>query len=359
GGAERIAPSLREAARAIAESPPAAGTGAAARKLAAMERVSRRAYAEDEARALNLLGTVLPGPWRRPIQAGQTDLAAVRAAMESALGHPVNHLNESRYDRIGWIDMPRLIDNDVRGWGVRLNPVTGDVRSTMPQPWRFATDPDERGLRERWWAVGYNLDDGWSTLPRFDGWTNDARFADYRGVAWYRNAVHVPDECAGQPIVFTMHQWGDVRVWVNGVEITASHAGAHPTRYTIPPELLVWSGDNVVAVRGATADQEKTGIGEPMELTCPTLDAAAAAAAPPRDGLARPLSPALWWMARTAGVALRQHARRGHARGVRLALGDRLRRGPRRSAAGELGPARLARERPPAAHRAAAAGLRT
>ena len=305
GGGERLDPALRAAARSIAEQPPATAARSAARKLAAIERLSRQAYVEDEARALGLLGSAVSGTWPRSVPADRADLAALRAAMESALGHPANHLNESRYDRLGWIDLPGLLDNDVRRWGVRLNPVIGAARGPLPQPWRFALDPDDRGLRERWWSPGYNADDNWPTLATHDGWTNDARFANYRGIGWYRNAAPVPDQCAGEPIVFTVHQWGDVRIWVNGVEITASRSGAHPTRYTIPPELLAWSGDNLVAVRAATTDLPKTGIGEPMEFTCPTLDVAAAAAMPPVDVLATPLSPAAVWMPRTASIELR------------------------------------------------------
>lgn len=62
----------------------------------------------------------------------------------------------------------------------------------LPATWKFATDPDDIGVKQKWFALSFD-DSGWAAI-RTDlgkGWESQG-FADYTGVGWYRQAVDVP-----------------------------------------------------------------------------------------------------------------------------------------------------------------------
>ncbi len=65
--------------------------------------------------------------------------------------------------------------------------------------WRFATDPDDRGLDSGWQLPAH--DDqaaGWRELAAGMHWENQAEdLRGYTGIAWYRTSIDVPVEFAG------------------------------------------------------------------------------------------------------------------------------------------------------------------
>jgi hypothetical protein len=204
------------------------------------------------------------------------------------INHPLNRLNESRYDRLGWINHPRLVDSDLGAWGVRVNPVTGPAKAAAPRRWLFSTDPKDTGVAELRWSIGYNIEGQWPTIETGKPWTADPRFKDYAGVAWYRARLHVPGEWAGNPVVLTVPAAGRVRLWVNDREAPAPAGG----RCTLPPDQVRYGGENFIAVRiDAGPDDPRRGLVGTVEAACPALQGPAAAATPPVDVRATPLSP--------------------------------------------------------------------
>jgi hypothetical protein len=221
--------------------------------------------------------------------------------MEKQLGHPLPRLDESRYDRLGWIDHPHLVDSDLGRWGVRVNPVTGPTRVGPAGEWRrflFSTDPKDAGIGERRWSVGYNIEGQWPRIDPTRGWDRDPRFKDYQGFAWYRTRIHIPAEWAGNPIVFTCRVGGSERLWWNSREATHHGTGQGQRTYAIPANLVAFGAENFLAFR-IQAGGAGRGLLGPIQAACPALDGPGGKATPPTDVLATPLSPCVILTPRT------------------------------------------------------------
>ena len=256
------------------------------------------AFLEDEYAALRLaeraLGSSLPGLPSLKIEFGRPAAhfpGEARQNLEKAAGHPLPHLNESRYDRLGWINHPGLTDSCLGKWGIRINPVTGPTTVRGPRRWRFALDPNDTGLAERRHTIGYNIENQWPQVPMGRPWNQDKRFSGYKGVAWYRGRLHIPGEWAGESIVLTVPIAGKERIWLNNAEITDRGSGSGRRTYTIPPDLIAFGGENVLALRIESRDEKRRGITGTVEAACPALDVDAAKQTPAVDVLATPLSP--------------------------------------------------------------------
>ncbi len=66
----------------------------------------------------------------------------------------------------------------------------------LDRPWRFKTDPDTSGVDERWFAP--DVDDGdWDQLSTTQQW-NHQGYKSYKGAAWYRQRLTVPDDFDSQ-----------------------------------------------------------------------------------------------------------------------------------------------------------------
>lgn len=228
------------------------------------------------------------------------DALAQRAFEASGQGptdHPLNELNESRYDRLGWMNLPQLTDSDIGRWGVRVNPVTGPTEVRFSHRWRFRTDPQNVGINEQRHTIGYNIENQW---PRIDGqqsWTNNENFRDYAGTAWYRQAIFIPAEWAGNEVVLHIRSAGDTRIWLNDTEITEYRQDGH--RYVAPPGLLMYGADNYVAVRVEAREGRTRGLHGVSTASCPALEGPGGRQTPPVDLLASPLSPCVVMMPRT------------------------------------------------------------
>ncbi len=274
----------------------------ALQKLAAeAEALSAEAAACDERKAVHLASELVA-------TRGETeDAGAARLAIERRLDHPLNNLNESRYDRLGWIDHPELVDSDISRWGIRINPVSGPTRVSGPKSWLFSTDAGDEGIGELRYTIGYNIENQWPQLRIGDGWQADSRFGAFRGIGWYRARLHVPAEWAPNAVRLSFRAAGLVRGWINDREIThGAQRRGDSWVYSIDADKVNFGGENYLAFR-IEADGDKRGILGGLELTCPKLEGAGGDGTAV-DILATPLSPCVVLNARAGRLSLQYEA---------------------------------------------------
>ncbi|MBE0537912.1 MAG: cellulase family glycosylhydrolase [Phycisphaerae bacterium] len=238
---------------------------------------------------------------------GPNDAGAAKLAIEKRLDHPLNDLNESRYDRLGWIDHPELVDSDIGRWGIRINPVSGPTKIVGPKGWLFSTDQNDDGVRELRYTIGYNIENQWPQLKVGDGWQADSRFASFKGTGWYRARLHVPAEWAPNPVRLSLRAGGLVRGWINDREIThgAQNRGESWV-YAIEGDKVNFGGENFFAFR-IEADGARRGILGGLELTCPSIEGGGGAGATV-DMMATPLSPCVVLTARAGQLNVQYEA---------------------------------------------------
>jgi len=253
------------------------------------DALSEAAGAEDEARALLLALKAAPPP---------KGVVTDRNAAAEQAGLPVIPANESRYDRLGWINHPQLTDSDIGRWGVRINPAKGPTTLAAPNRWLFSTDSKDEGIKELRHSIGYNIETQWPTIEATRSWAQDKRFADYKGIAWYRTRIHIPSDWAGNEVVLTLPVAGAERLWLNDKEITDLGSGQGKRTYNLPADLVAYGGENFLAVR-VQAEGPAPGIVGPTQASCPSLEGDAAKSTPPVDVLATPLSPCVILTPRT------------------------------------------------------------
>ncbi len=201
------------------------------------------------------------------------------------LNHPLGRLNESRYDRLGWINHPELADSVVGNWGVRVNPVSGETSFKVEHRWLFSTDPQDRGIEEQRQTMGYNIEGQWGHIDAQQNWQNDERYKDYRGLAWYRQWLYIPSEWAGNAVELRVPGLlGEARIWWNDTEVSEHLKDG---KLTVPASAVMYGTRNCVAIR---LDADGGQIG-PARYGCPALDGPAGKATPKVRTLATPLSP--------------------------------------------------------------------
>lgn len=249
------------------------------------EQLSQTAFKADEAKAMSL-GNLVAG-------VDETIAPAdARKAIETAIGHPLNRLNESRYDRLGWMPHPAFADSRVGMWGVRINPVSGPTELPAPKRWRFATDPGDAGVRELRWSIGYNIENSMDQIDVPSSWTKskDAKTAAYKGIAWYRTRIQIPDEWAGNDVLLKLTVAGQAQVWVNDVDVTELGQGEKERVYKLSPAVAWYGRENFIAVR-VTADGEERGLVGPVTVSCPAVAGPQGKETPVTVVQASPLSP--------------------------------------------------------------------
>jgi len=64
----------------------------------------------------------------------------------------------------------------------------------LPFTWKFAIDPDDVGVQEKWFSTSFN-DENWAEVrsDQGNGWESQG-FPDYTGVGWYRQRLQIPAE---------------------------------------------------------------------------------------------------------------------------------------------------------------------
>lgn len=151
--------------------------------------------------------------------------------------------------------------------------------------WNFRMDPGDEGISERWYKqdlgddsvvlpgsmntngkgdpvsaatpwVGALVNRAWFESPMYEKYRDpeDTRVVfwlspDYyfSGAAWYQRKVVIPEEWAGQDILFSMERchW-ETTVWIDGQRIGSENSLAVPHRYWLP-ELK--AGEHTLTVR--------------------------------------------------------------------------------------------------------------
>jgi len=117
--------------------------------------------------------------------------------------------------------------------------------------WKFQPGDRAEGARP-------DLDDsGWATIE-VPSWWEKQGYPKLNGYAWYRLRVTIPENWKGQPLVLYLGAVDDVdQTFWNGHKIgqTGSFppnyvtAWMGPRKYRIQPEMVVYGGENVLAVR--------------------------------------------------------------------------------------------------------------
>jgi hypothetical protein len=118
--------------------------------------------------------------------------------------------------------------------------------------WYFATDPGEQGVKEKWYADGFD-DSSWKILKSGLSWEKQG--ITHHGFGWYRQKISVPKEYADTPLVLQLGEIpSDDDVWFNGVRVggisgVAKYKNWMTRSYTVPPSLIRHGEDNTIAIR--------------------------------------------------------------------------------------------------------------
>ena len=120
--------------------------------------------------------------------------------------------------------------------------------------WDFRTDPDDRGLRERWFEPGTGAA-GWGTIHVPGAWDLQAAGRGYSGVAWYRRTFRVDggyrqDHEDGSRI-FRLRGRGVAQegtVWLNGVKLGNARGWKNAYSFDVGG-ILNYGGENTLVWR--------------------------------------------------------------------------------------------------------------
>lgn len=121
----------------------------------------------------------------------------------------------------------------------------------LPETWKFRTDPDEVGVRERWFARAFK-DDDWDSIQIREFWENQG-YSPYDGQAWYRSRVLSPVIPADRKVFLAFGAIADeATIYVNGEAVHASEVGDNIRHQRLVIDVTKhWKSgaDNDVAVR--------------------------------------------------------------------------------------------------------------
>lgn len=94
--------------------------------------------------------------------------------------------------------------------------------------WDFAIDPEDKGLTQEW-QKQFPADHGQMYVPAC--WNNELGLYDYRGAAWYRTRINVPEEQNLQ-IIFHAVQ-GFAQVYWDGEQVAGHFGGFTPFSFIV------------------------------------------------------------------------------------------------------------------------------
>jgi alpha-glucosidase (family GH31 glycosyl hydrolase) len=92
----------------------------------------------------------------------------------------------------------------------------------LSQGWRFASDPQDRGTREQWFA-GDHDDSKWQPV-RTDASPAEQGYGRNTGVVWYRRQVNLPAHLPPHLYLYLSQQSKDYQLWIDGHPVEHSHA---------------------------------------------------------------------------------------------------------------------------------------
>ena len=167
------------------------------------------------------------------------------------------HLESVRYEVLNDVGegQERASARTFEGWSDQET--FGDLSAeyeevvSLPEWWHFRTDPEEDGLRERWFAANFD-DAAWDTISVGEFWELQG-YPDYDGRAWYRAGFAIPSAAQGQQLLLYFGAVDEsAEVWINGRKAGQHRIGQSGwdkrfavdiTRFALPGE------DNRIAVR--------------------------------------------------------------------------------------------------------------
>ncbi len=132
-------------------------------------------------------------------------------------------------------------------------PLAGCETLDIAKEWKFATDPQDVGLRERWFAPSYN-DSQWTIIDCGRPWEQQG-FPDYDGIAWYRKEVLIPGGWAGQPLYIIFGGVDDeYDLFVNGEKVghwgSREEGSVHESvTYTDISRYVKYGDENLITLR--------------------------------------------------------------------------------------------------------------
>lgn len=151
------------------------------------------------------------------------------------------------------------VSSDSFPWGLYLRVVPDDAQEvvTLPDQWRFQTDPADTGVKDQWFGAQF-VDSGWQTIRVGQPW--EATIGPYDGYAWYRARVLLPAQLPPGKLAL---QFGgvDEQAWVyldgqylgeRTVKSTGRTAGEvweEPFALDVPRETLRPGGILTIAIR--------------------------------------------------------------------------------------------------------------
>ncbi len=209
-------------------------------------------------------------------------------------------LNESRYDRLGWLPMAELTDSDIARWGVRVNPAAKAGEVSAEDAWQFLTDEENAGVSRQFWRREVNGDLPWQNVQLPFDWAkgSDEELRKYKGAAWYKGSIVLPCDWTGQEVTLTLTVGGEEQLWLNGREITDRGTGQRKRRYALASEDVICGGQNSLVVRVESKSPARGLLGK-VFATCVALEGQSSQDSPAVDVLATPLSPCIILRPRT------------------------------------------------------------
>ncbi|HKW40077.1 MAG TPA: alpha-galactosidase [Gemmatimonadales bacterium] len=125
--------------------------------------------------------------------------------------------------------------------------VTGGDSYPVAGTWHFRTGDDPSyGAREF-------DEEAWETITVPRRWS-DGGHRDYSGIGWYRTRFSLPPRASSRSVSLELGKIADGdETFVNGVKIGQSTGAQTYRRYPVPPDVLNWGGENVLAVRVSAA----------------------------------------------------------------------------------------------------------
>ena len=185
-------------------------------------------------------------------------LTGSRAARDADLAT----FNGSRRNRLGWVTSNEPLDNDPAYWEFDVLP-PGATSIGLAGLWRFALDPEDRGVAESFAASDFD-DSAWDLIfaPTKWGWERWGYTREYQarrglnkpynGIAWYRKRLVVPAAWQGKDLILRLGpRWNNVD-WlsVNGRFLDdPGEAGSNAGAYSIPASHIRFGAVNALALR--------------------------------------------------------------------------------------------------------------
>lgn len=167
------------------------------------------------------------------------------------------HLESIRYEVLNDVGegQERASARTFEGWSDQET--FGDLSAeydevvSLPKRWKFRTDLEEAGLRERWFAA--NLDDAaWDTIRIGEFWELQG-YPNYDGRAWYRVGFAIPSAAQGRPLLLYFGAVDEsAEVWINGRKAGQHRIGESgwDKRFAVDITPFALPGeDNRIAVR--------------------------------------------------------------------------------------------------------------